>query len=365
MTHADDQIKQAGLEVGERVPNFSLPDDAGQAFLFYEFAVGDPVILVAHGAHTDEDEVHSDLQRLNAWWSAGQQAVLIAIRPGDVIVNARLAEALDLFFPLLTDQKASLIALLFGASLDEAQGLFALILDRNLRVLERVEPGRTVEAVFEGLGEGLARRAAAPNGTASMTAPVLIIPDVIPEPVRLMLMDRFESWEPQASPMPSLDDGAISMAVDQTAKDRMDVVLKDKAVTETLTALIAKRVLPEIYKAFWYRVTRFETLKLVRYGAQTGGYFKAHRDNTAPDTAHRRFALTINLNTDAYEGGGLVFPEYGPTIYAPMAGGAVVFSGAHAHEVMPVTSGNRFALITFLAGEDGVKPAPPAAPKAG
>ncbi|MGF1456013.1 MAG: 2OG-Fe(II) oxygenase [Alphaproteobacteria bacterium] len=361
MSHAEDQKSRPGLDIGERMPNFSLPDDAGQAFLFYEFAVGDPVILLAHGAQTDEDTVREDLHRLNAWWSAGQQAVLIALRPGEVIANARLAEELALFFPLLTDGKGDLIAQAFGTPLDAGEGLFALILDRNLRVLERVEPGRTVEAVFEGLADDLARRAAAPDVTAAMTAPVLIVPDVIPELIRRMLMDRFEGWDPQASPMPTLDDGALSTALDQTAKDRMDVVLKDKAVTQALTALIAKRVLPEIYKAFWYRVTRFETLKLVRYGARTGGYFKAHRDNTAPDTAHRRFALTINLNTDDYRGGGLVFPEYGPTVYAPAPGGAVVFSGAHAHEVLPVTDGNRFALISFLSGEDGTRPAAPAA----
>jgi hypothetical protein len=30
-----------------------------------------------------------------------------------------------------------------------------------------------------------------------------------------------------------------------------------------------------------------------------------HRDNTTPDTTNRRFALTLNLNSDEYDGGEL------------------------------------------------------------
>jgi hypothetical protein len=38
-----------------------------------------------------------------------------------------------------------------------------------------------------------------------------------------------------------------------------------------------------------------------------GGFFRAHRDNLSPATAHRRFALTLNLN-ESYQGGQLRFP---------------------------------------------------------
>src|SRR5215218_7840664 len=45
------------------------------------------------------------------------------------------------------------------------------------------------------------------------------------------------------------------------------------------------------------------------------------RDNLSPATAHRRFALTLNLN-DGYQGGQLRFPEYGPELYRPAPGAA-------------------------------------------
>ncbi len=51
------------------------------------------------------------------------------------------------------------------------------------------------------------------------------------------------------------------------------------------------------------------------YDAAEGGHFSPHRDNTTPGTAHRRFAISINLNDD-FEGGEVSFPEYGPRGFA-------------------------------------------------
>ena len=47
--------------------------------------------------------------------------------------------------------------------------------------------------------------------------------------------------------------------------------------------------------------------------------------------------MTLNLNTGGYEGGALWFPEFGRQLYAPEAGGAVVFSCSLLHEALPVT----------------------------
>ena len=43
-------------------------------------------------------------------------------------------------------------------------------------------------------------------------------------------------------------------------------------------------------------------------------------------------------------------PEYGPDLYAPETGGAIVFSCTNLHEATPVTAGTRYALLTFLFG---------------
>ena len=119
-----------------------------------------------------------------------------------------------------------------------------------------------------------------------------------------------------------------------------------------LSSVVGRRVLPEVQKAFAFRATRFEGFKIACYDAATGGFFRPHRDNLTPSTAHRVFALTLNLN-DGYEGGQLRFPEYGNQLYRPDAGAALVFSCAHLHEVLDVTAGRRFVLLSFLYGEPG------------
>ncbi len=344
----------AGLEIADRIPNFSLVDDAGQVFLFYEFAVGEPVILLAFGGKTDAQTAKAHLATMSAWWRDHQDVALVALKSGAVTDNAALADELDLLMPLLTDPQDKVARALFGPNLPEQDGLCAVILDRNLRVAERSTPGgpEAVAAAFAQAAPVLARRAGSPDQTVTMTAPVLIVPDVLSPALCTTLIERFEDYGPEPSPMPTLVNGHVDLAVDRRRKDRLDVVLPDDDVTNALAQQITRRVLPEVQKAFWYRPTRFERLKLVSYGADTGGHFGAHRDNTAADVAHRRFAMTLNLNTHAYDGGGLVFPEYGPTVYAPPAGGAIVFSGSHAHAVQPVTRGTRYALISFMHADE-------------
>ena len=87
------------------------------------------------------------------------------------------------------------------------------------------------------------------------------------------------------------------------------------------------------------------------YRAGEGGYFRSHRDNTTKGTAHRRFAVTINLNSTDYEGGELRFPEFGQRTYKPPTGGAIIFSCSLLHEALPVTRGTRYAFLPFLYDE--------------
>jgi predicted 2-oxoglutarate/Fe(II)-dependent dioxygenase YbiX len=89
------------------------------------------------------------------------------------------------------------------------------------------------------------------------------------------------------------------------------------------------------------------------YEAERSGFFRPHRDNTTKGTAHRRFAVTINLNAEAYEEGELRFPEFGSAIFKAPTGCALVFSCSLLHEVLPVTKGQHFAFLPFLYDEAG------------
>ena len=56
------------------------------------------------------------------------------------------------------------------------------------------------------------------------------------------------------------------------------------------------------------------------------------------------------MNRD-FEGGDLIFAEFGRKRYRTPFGGAVVFSCGALHEVMPVTRGRRYAFLAFLYNE--------------
>src|SRR5690606_38199035 len=105
-------------------------------------------------------------------------------------------------------------------------------------------------------------------------------------------------------------------------------------------------VLPEMWRAFRFRAASFEAPRIGCYAADAGGAFGAHRDNRTPYTAHRRFAMSLNLNTGSYRGGRLRFPEFGHDEYEPEVGGCAIFCCDLLHEALPVTEGRRFAIFT-------------------
>ena len=130
-------------------------------------------------------------------------------------------------------------------------------------------------------------------------------------------------------------------------KRRQDHQLTDPVLTGQLNETLSHELLPALARNFHYIANRTEGFEIVAYHTHEVGHFSANRDNISRQTRHRHFALSINLN-DEYEGGELEFPEFGPTRYRPPAGGAMVFSGSMLHKVHPVTSGCRYAALTFL-----------------
>jgi len=156
----------------------------------------------------------------------------------------------------------------------------------------------------------------------------------------------------------SLVKGEQVERVYESLKKRRDHRLNDPVVLRPLLALIARRLGPELDKAFHYRAFKFDRVLIACYDAERGDYFRRHRDNQTPGTATRRFALTLNLNSEEHEGGELIFPEYGDYRYKPATGAAVLFSCSLLHEALPVTAGQRFALLSFLrdAGDPSAAP---------
>ncbi len=188
------------------------------------------------------------------------------------------------------------------------------------------------------------------HAATPLVAPVLIVPRVFEQPFCKTLIDHYHAIGGTPSGVMMEVDGQTVGVRDHT-KSRRDVLIEDEPLKTQIRLRLQRRLLPEIEKAFRFKATRLERYLVAAYDAEEGGFFQAHRDNTTGGTAHRRFACSINLNAEAFEGGDLVFPEFGNHRYRPPTGGAVVFSCSLLHEASPVTRGTRFAFLPFFYDE--------------
>jgi hypothetical protein len=189
----------------------------------------------------------------------------------------------------------------------------------------------------------------------SIPAPVLIVPDVLlPETCR-QLIDLYDRHGGEESGFMREVDGVTRKLTDPSHKRRSDYAITDADLIAALKGRIVLVLRPMIRRAFQFEATRIERWIVARYDAEGGGYFRPHRDNTTKGTAHRKFAVTINLDTSRYEGGDLCFPEFGDQTYRAPTGGAVVFSCSLLHEARPVTSGSRYAFLPFLYDDEGAR----------
>jgi predicted 2-oxoglutarate/Fe(II)-dependent dioxygenase YbiX len=307
----------------------------------------------------------------------GGRYILLAFLPAPgperdaalALVTDRLAEFSDderLFFGVLPDRESyeaapdepplrwfldadGAIARLYGA-VDEAGALQPVwvVIDPSLRLM-----GMAPLARGEMLESFLRLGRPDQHAGVPLHAPVLIAPRIFEPKLCEALIETYRREGGAVSGVMRARDGLTYGVVDDF-KRRSDVALPDGPLKEQVRAALVRRLAPEIAKAFSFEVTRVERWTIACYSAQDGGYFRAHRDNGTPGTAHRKFACSINLNDD-FEGGELVFPEYGWRQYRPPRGGAVVFGCGLLHEVFPVTKGERFAYLPFFYDEAGAR----------
>jgi len=187
-----------------------------------------------------------------------------------------------------------------------------------------------------------------------LTAPALIVPRVFDFPLCELLIGLYDKVGGTDSGFLYDEGGKTTTIIDHARKRRTDMVIALPELRARIRERIVTRLVPAIKLYFQYEATRMDRYMVSRYDAETGGHFFRHRDNLNAGAEHRRFACTINLN-GGYEGGDLIFPEFGRRTYRAPVAGAIVFSCGALHEVTPMTKGNRYAFIPFLYGEEDAK----------
>ena len=324
------------LAAGDRFPDFVLPDQADKARHFSERASGRGLAIVL-------DPDAAVIAGLSALAAACDAAGLDRMAIGT-------SAGFDPGFPLLADSAGKIRAGLREMSGHPGSTPLAFLLDRNQRIIDLSDgEGQMGQGLAEwALARWRALPPPAPPVALGELAPVLIVPNVLSREQCRALIARWETEGHEPGYVTSMVEGETVRRVYEDLKKRQDHRISDPAVRGPLLALIARRLAPELDKAFRFRDFSFDRVLIACYDAERGDYFRRHRDNQTPSTAGRRFALTLNLNSEEYEGGELVFPEYGDHRYRPPTGGAVLFSCSLLHEALPVTRGRRFALLSFL-----------------
>jgi predicted 2-oxoglutarate/Fe(II)-dependent dioxygenase YbiX/peroxiredoxin len=340
------------LRVGEPAPWFTARATANPRFTFHTTA-GRYVVLGFLGP-LDQPQAQAALaliaQRAAVFDDLKVSFFGVSIDPADE-AESRVAERLPGQRWFWDHDLA--VSRLYGAT-DAASTQYRphwVVLDPQLRCLFTAPLAET-EAVLDMVA---AAPAPGDHAGAPLHAPVLILPRVFEPELCRRLIQAYETAGGQASGFMRDVDGKTRLIVDPNHKRRSDHDLADPILRQAAAARIRDRLVPEIAKAFQFQATRMERYLVGCYDAAEGGHFRPHRDNTTAGTAHRRFAVTINLNAEDYEGGDLSFPEFGPRRYRAPTGGAVVFSCSLLHMVDPITAGRRFAFLPFLYDEAAAK----------
>jgi len=331
---------------GDPVPNWVAPSDTNPRYSLQ--ATGGRWILLGILGSAARPEVAEALATFTAG-AAGvldgnQRAALLISADAEDREGARVPQSLPLYRAIWDLDGA------IRQSLGEEEPAW-LLLDPTQRLFARWPIAETASML------GLLARLPPPalHAGVAATAPVLVVPRVFEPAFCRMLIEHYRQSGGEVSGFMREVNGRTVGVHDSSFKVRRDHLVEDEKLQGAIRARISRRLVPEIAKAFQFTVTRLERYLVACYSAEDGGHFSAHRDNTTKGTAHRRFAVTFNLNTEEFEGGDLTFPEFGRTAYRAPTGGAVVFSCSLLHQALPVTKGERYAFLPFLYDDAAAK----------
>jgi peroxiredoxin len=318
--------------------------DGTKVDLYSDDIAGNPIVIIfcPTFASPVREALAGFRARLEPFAGAGARLF------GVTLERAAATKAQAIPFPVLLDKDGRVFRE-FGANPQQLPT--TVVLRPNHHVLAIIRTASETHAL-EALA--LVQQITAERSPVLMAPhpPVLIIPDVLSREDCQYLMTVFET---RGKVFLDLGQGLDYIGTDYKMRvpehgrrDRIDHWIVDNDTSTLLDHRLVNRVIPEIAKAFHYRVTKHERMRIGCYEGCRGGKLHGHRDNFDPSTAYRRFAMSINLNTEQFKGGELRFPEYGDQRYRPDAGTAIVFSSALLHEALYVTDGRRLVLLAFL-----------------
>jgi peroxiredoxin/predicted 2-oxoglutarate/Fe(II)-dependent dioxygenase YbiX len=336
-------------DIGEPAPFFSAATDNNERYSL-DVAAGRWIVLMIFGSLTapaSQQALEAALARRSVFndWDAAFYGV--SVDRADRDRGLKNAEPGVRFF---WDFDCA-VGRLYGLANADYLRPAVFLIDPSFRIA-MAEPIERIAGVLERLEQELAN---APALADSPVAPVLTLPRIVEPDLCAELIGYFRNGSASPSGFAIEIDGRTVQRIDPLLKRREDVTIQDEALVASLRSRLETRLFPMVERAFGWRAKHIERYLICRYRDQDQGFFFPHRDDVTAGTAHRKFAVSLNLNAEDYKGGDLRFPEFGPRTYRPPTGGATVFCCSLLHEATPVTRGARYVFVPFLYDDEGEK----------
>jgi peroxiredoxin len=342
------KAERRNIILGDPVPWFGLPVLTGGSFDL-QASAGRWVVLSFVGSLADPRAIAEvgELMHLSTSFSE-DHLVVACVYTGQPSQTDHLAAISSATLSFLADPDGA-VSRSFGA-----EGMpRTVILDSMLRSIADIAwdhpqgHANMVRNILQSLP------AVDDSAGVPLFAPALMVPRVFSFDICDFLIRFYETQGAVDSGFQFDIDGKSVTLSNWRLKRRSDAVVGVPEVRELIRDHIVRRLIGPIEQYFQFKATRMDRYVVACYDSEVGAHFHRHRDNINAGAQHRRFALSINLNKD-FEGGDLLFPEFGRRTYRPSEGGALVFSCGALHQVTPVTKGKRYAFLAFMYGEEDV-----------
>src|SRR5579863_476185 len=342
------KAERCNIILGDPVPWFGLPVVTGGSFDL-QASAGRWVVLSFVGSLADPRAIAEVAELVHLSTSFSEDHLVVGcVYTGHPSQTDHLAAISSTTLSFLADHDGA-VSRSFGA-----EGMpRTVILDSMLRAIADIAwdhpqgHANMVRNILQGLP------AVDDSAGVPMFAPALMVPRVFGFDICDFLIQFYEIQGAVDSGFQFDIDGKTVTLSDWRLKRRSDVAVGVPEVRDLIRNHVVRRLVGPIEQYFQFKATRMDRYVVACYDSEVAAHFHRHRDNINAGAQHRRFALSINLNKD-FEGGDLLFPEFGRRLYRPSEGGALVFSCGALHQVTPVTKGKRYAFLAFMYGEEDV-----------
>lgn len=156
-------------------------------------------------------------------------------------------------------------------------------------------------------------------------------------------------WSEENSKMAEVNLAGNELSRDELRKSK--IMFIKPGVNDWIYERLSQACIQANTNRFKFDIQGFQTeLQLANYS--DNDFFEWHMDFGAGDISNRKLSISVQLSDESeYEGGDLQFMINQNIVSAPKEKGtAIIFPSFALHRVLPVTKGNRFSIVGWIAG---------------